>query len=138
MADGQLLDLKPGGHHFTNVLLHTIAVILLLIALYRITRALWRTTFMAAIFAIHPLHVELVAWIAERKDVLSAIFFMLTLIAYAAYTRKPSIGRYMTMSVLFACGLMVKPMLVSVSSAPGIRHHSGATASLCGARFGRC
>ena len=113
MADCQLFGLKPGGHHFTNVLLHTIAAVLLLIALYRITRALWRSAFVAAIFAIHPLHVESVAWIAERKDVLSAIFFMLTLIAYTAYARKPSIGRYVTISVLFACGLMAKPMLVS-------------------------
>jgi protein O-mannosyl-transferase len=114
MTDCQLFNLKPGRHHFTNVLLHMIAVILLLIAFYRMTGALWRSGFVAAMFAIHPLHVESVAWIAERKDILSAIFFMLTLIAYAAYTQKPSIGRYVTMSILFGLGLMSKPMLVSV------------------------
>jgi Flp pilus assembly protein TadD len=74
---------------------------------------LWLSAFVAAVFAIHPLRVESVAWIAERKDVLSGVFFMLTLIAYVAYTRKQSIGRYLTMSILFACGLMSKPMLVT-------------------------
>ncbi len=114
MLDCQLFDLKPGGHHFTNVLLHIFASILLLIALYQMTGAIWRSAFVAAIFAVHPLHVESVAWIAERKDVLSAVFFMLTLIAYGAYARKPSAGRYVTMSIFGACGVMSKPMLVSV------------------------
>jgi tetratricopeptide (TPR) repeat protein len=114
MLDCQLFDLKPGGHHFTNVLVHTIATILLLIALYQMTGAMWRSAFVAAVFAIHPLHVESVAWIAERKDVLSAVFFMLTLIAYVQWTRKQSVGRYVLMSILFAGGLMSKPMLVTV------------------------
>src|SRR5947207_2890511 len=114
MFDCQLYGLKPAGHHFTNVLLHTIAVLLLFLVLRDMTGALWRSAFVAALFAIHPLHVESVAWIAERKDVLSAVFFMLTLGAYVRYTRKRTLGRYVTMSILFACGLMSKPMLVTV------------------------
>src|SRR5205823_297890 len=113
MVDCQLFDLKPGGHHFTNVFLHTIATILLLIALYQMTDALWQSAFVAAVFAIHPLHVESVSWVAERKDVLSAVFFLLTLIAYVRWTRRQSAGRYVLMAILFACGLMSKPMLVT-------------------------
>src|SRR5438477_3911110 len=78
------------------------------------TGSIWRSAFVAAIFAIHPLHVESVAWISERKDVLSGLFFMLTLLAYFRYTRKPNIWRYLVMSILFACGLMSKPMLVTL------------------------
>src|SRR5881227_1223074 len=120
MLDCQLYGLKPGAHHFTNVLLHSIVAILLFLVLQRMTSGPsgtgsdWRSAFVAAIFAIHPLRVESVVWIAERKDVLSGFFFMLTLAAYLHYTRKPSIGRYLTMSILFACGLMSKPMLVSL------------------------
>src|SRR4029077_8188256 len=76
MLDCQLYGLKPAGHHFTNVLLHTIAVILLFLVLRQMTGALWRSALVAALFAVHPLHVESVAWISERKDVLSAVFFM--------------------------------------------------------------
>jgi len=96
------------------VLLHTIAVILLFLLLEEMTGNVWSSAFVAAIFAIHPLHVESVAWISERKDVLSAVFFMLTLLAYFYYTRKPGVGRYVTMSILFACGLLSKPMLVTL------------------------
>src|SRR6202030_4378529 len=92
---------------------HTAAVILLFLVLRQMTGALWPSAFVAALFAIHPLRVESVAWIEERKDVLSGVFFMLTLAAYAHYTRKPSAGRYVTMSILFACGLLSKPMLVT-------------------------
>jgi tetratricopeptide (TPR) repeat protein len=113
MIDCQIFDLKAGGHHFTNVLLHTIASLLLFLLLLLLTRAIWRSAFVAALFAIHPLRVESVAWIAERKDVLSAVFFFLTLIAYARYARTPTTGRYLTMSILFACGLLAKPMLVT-------------------------
>src|SRR4029077_4523676 len=77
------------------------------------TGGIWPSGFVAAVFAIHPLRVESVAWISERKDVLSGVFFMLTLIAYAAYTQKQTIGRYLTMSILCACGLMSKPMLIT-------------------------
>jgi hypothetical protein len=78
MLDCQLYGLKPAGHHFTNARLHTAAVILLFLVLRQMKETLWRSAFLAALFAVHPLHVESVAWISERKDVLSAVFFMLT------------------------------------------------------------
>jgi tetratricopeptide (TPR) repeat protein len=114
LLDCQLYGLHAGGHHLTNIILHTIAVVLLFFVLQQMTGAIWRSAFVAALFAIHPLHVESVAWISERKDVLSAVFFMLTLGAYVRYARSPSLGRYLTMSILFALGLMSKPMLVTV------------------------
>jgi len=114
MLDCQLFGLKAGGHHFVNVFLHTVAVLLLFLVLRATTGSIWRSAFVAAIFAIHPLRVESVAWISERKDVLSAVFFMLTLGAYARYARQPSLQRYVTMSIFFALGLMSKPMLVTV------------------------
>jgi tetratricopeptide (TPR) repeat protein len=114
MLDCQLHGLKAGWHHFSNVLLHALAVVLLFLALKQMTGALWRSAFVAAVFAVHPLHVESVTWIAERKDVLSAAFFMLTLLAYFHYTRAPSIGRYLTVALVVACGLMSKPMLVTL------------------------
>jgi tetratricopeptide (TPR) repeat protein len=113
MLDCQLYGLRARGHHFTNVVLHTGAAVLLFFVLRQMTATFWRSAFVAALFAIHPLHVESVAWIAERKDVLSGIFFMLTLGAYTRYARKPSIGRYIVMSIFLACGLMSKPMLVT-------------------------
>jgi len=114
MLDCQLYGLTAGWHHFTNVSLHALAVILLFVALQRMTGALWRSAFVAAVFAVHPLHVESVAWIAERKDVLSAVFFMLTLLAYFHYTRAPSMARYLVVTVMLALGLMSKPMLVTL------------------------
>ena len=120
MLDCQLFGLNAGGHHFTNVFLHTIAVVLLFLVLRQMTGgpsrtgSLWPSAFVAALFAIHPLHVESVAWISERKDVLSGVFFMLTLSAYVRYARQPSVARYIMMSILFACGLMSKPMLVTL------------------------
>jgi tetratricopeptide (TPR) repeat protein len=114
MLDYQVYGGNAGGHHFTNVLLHTIAVLLLFLVFAQMTGALWRSAFVAALFAIHPLHVESVAWVAERKDVLSGVFFMLTLGAYVRYVRRQTPGRYATMWILFACGLMSKPMLVTL------------------------
>ena len=114
MLDCQLHGLNAGWHHFTNVLLHCLAVVLLFVALERMTGALWRSAFVSAVFAVHPLHVESVAWIAERKDVLSAFFFMLTLVAYLYYTRSPSVGRYLTVALAVVLGLMSKPMLVTL------------------------
>ena len=114
MLDCQLYGLRAGWHHFTNVLLHTVAVILLFLALTKMTGAFWRSAFAAAVFAIHPLRVESVAWIAERKDVLSGVFFMLTLLAYMHYTRLPSVRRYLVVVFVLGCGLMSKPMLVTV------------------------
>ena len=114
MLDCQLHGLNAGWHHLTNVVLHCLAVVLLFVALARMTGALWRSVFVAAVFAVHPLHVESVAWIAERKDVLSAVFFTLTLLAYLHYTRSPSIGRYLVVALVIALGLMSKPMLVTL------------------------
>ena len=114
MLDCQLHGLNAGWHHFTNVLLHAIAVVLLFVALQQMTGALWRSAFVSAVFAVHPLHVESVAWIAERKDVMSAVFFMVTLLAYLNYTRAPSIGRYLTVALAVVLGLMSKPMLVTL------------------------
>ena len=103
MLDCQLFGLQPAGHHFTNVLLHAVVAILLFLALRRMTGALWPAAFAAAIFAIHPLRVESVAWVTERKDVLSGLFFMLTLLAYERYARQPwSLARYMAVVLLFA------------------------------------
>jgi tetratricopeptide (TPR) repeat protein len=114
MLDCQLYGLNAGGHHFTNVVLHTIAVLLLFRVLRETTGALWPSAFVAALFASHPLHVESVAWVSERKDVLSAVFFMLTLAAYVRYARAPSHGRYCIVATIFTLGLMSKPMLVTV------------------------
>jgi protein O-mannosyl-transferase len=113
MLDCQLYGLKAGGHHATNVLFHTIAVLLLFRVLQQMAGALWKSATVAALFAVHPLHVESVAWVSERKDVLSAVFFLLMLGAYYRYTRARSVTRYLTVAVLFVAGLMSKPMLVS-------------------------
>src|SRR5271154_4839136 len=115
MLDCQLYGLHPAGHHLTNVLLHTATVIVLFLVLRQMTGTLWRSAFVAAVFAIHPLRVESVAWVAERKDVLSGLFFMLTIGAYVRYARRPwSWGRYGLVLLLFAMGLMSKPMLVTL------------------------
>ena len=114
MLDSELFGLNPAGHHLTNVLLHTFAALLLFSVLSRITGSTWRSAFVAAIFAIHPLRVESVAWVAERKDVLSAFFFMLTLAAYTRYVARPSAPRYVAVLVVFCLGLMAKPMLVTL------------------------
>ena len=119
MLEFQFFGFNPGAFHFTNVFLHALATLLLFLLLQRMTSAsaartsTWRSAFVAAIFAIHPLRAESVVWIEERKDVLSGVFFMLTLAGYLHYTRKPSFGRYLTMSILFAAGLLSKPMLVT-------------------------
>ena len=115
MLDCQLYGLTPWGHHLTNVLLHAATAILLFLVLRRMTGDLWPSAFVAAVFAVHPLRVESVAWVAERKDVLSGLFFMLTLGAYLGYVRRPfSLARYLAVVVLFALGLMAKPMLVTL------------------------
>jgi len=115
MLDCQLYGLQAGGHHLTNILLHTATAILLFLVLRQMTGFLWRSAFVAAVFAIHPLRVESVAWVAERKDVLSAFFFMLTLGAYVRYVRRPpSKIRYGVMILLYALGLLSKNMLVTM------------------------
>jgi protein O-mannosyl-transferase len=114
MADCQAYGLWAGGHHITNVVLHAIATVFLFLILRRMTGSLWRSAFVAAVFAVHPLRAESVAWIAERKDVLSGVLFMLTLWAYVNYAARPSIGRYVAVAVLFVLGLLSKNMLVTL------------------------
>src|SRR5207302_2497431 len=114
MLDCSFYGVAPGGHHLTNVLLHVAATILLFLVFWSMTAALWRSALVAALFAIHPLHVESVAWIAERKDVLSGVFFMLTLGVYVQYARRSTVLRYVGVLVFFALGLMAKPMLVTL------------------------
>ena len=115
MLDCQLYGLKPGGHHLTNVLLHAAAAVLLFLALRRMTGAVWPSAWVAAVFAIHPLRVESVAWVAERKDVLSGLLFMLTVWFYARYAERPaSWVRYLSVVATFAIGLTAKPMLVTL------------------------
>jgi tetratricopeptide (TPR) repeat protein len=115
MLDCQLYGLNAGGHHLTNLLLHAATTIFLFLVLRRVTGHLWRSAFVAAVFAIHPLHVESVAWAAERKDVLSAFFFVLTIGAYIRYIAGPRLpGRYALILLLFVLGLMSKPMLVTL------------------------
>lgn len=114
MLDCQLYGINPWGHHLTNLCLHTATAIGLFLILQRLTAALWPSAFVAAIFAFHPLRVESVAWISERKDVLSALFFVLTVGAYLRYARAASpFGRYSLVILLFGIGLLCKPMLVT-------------------------
>jgi tetratricopeptide (TPR) repeat protein len=114
MLDVQLFGLNPGPHHLVNVLIHAATTVLLFLLLLRMTGAYWRSAFVAALFALHPLHVESVAWVAERKDVLSAFFFMVTLLLYARYVERPGPKRYLLTLSAFALGLMAKPMLVTL------------------------
>jgi tetratricopeptide (TPR) repeat protein len=113
-ADCQLYGLVAGGHHVTNLVLHAINAVLVLCVLYAMTGALWRSAFVAALFAVHPLNVESVAWVSERKNVLSTLFWLLTMWAYVGYARKPSLGRYASVALFLALGLMSKPMVVTL------------------------
>jgi tetratricopeptide (TPR) repeat protein len=112
--DIQLFGLHPAGHHLMSVAIHVAATIALFLVLSSMTGALWRSALVAALFALHPLHVESVAWIAERKDVLSGLFFILTLGAYTGYSRSPSASRYLLVLGLFALALMSKPIVVTL------------------------
>ncbi len=115
IVDYQLYGLWPGGHHLTNVLLHAATTIILFLVLRQMTNEIWPSALVAALFAVHPLHVESVAWVAERKDVLSGLFFVLTLAAYQGYIHRPSsIVRYLLLLLCFALGLLSKPMLVTL------------------------
>ena len=113
MFDYQLYGLNAGGYHLTNLILHILSALLLFWLFNRMTGTIWRSAFVAALFALHPLHVESVAWISERKDVLSVFFWMLTLCLYVYYTEKPVIKRYLPVVFFFACGLMSKPLVVT-------------------------
>jgi tetratricopeptide (TPR) repeat protein len=112
--DCEVFGLAPSGHHLVSVGLHALNAVLLLLALHLMTGALWRSAMVAALFALHPLHVESVAWAAERKDVLSTLFWMLTLLAYARHVARPTTATRVLVPVLFALGLMAKPMLVTL------------------------
>lgn len=114
MVDYSVFGAKPMGHHLISLLLHILNAVLLLLVLRRLTGSLWKSAFVAALFALHPLHVESVAWAAERKDVLSATFWFLTMGAYALYAEKPGLKRYLPVVGLYALGLMAKPMLVTL------------------------
>jgi Tfp pilus assembly protein PilF len=114
MLDVQLFGLQPQWHHLTNLLFHIANTLLLFFVLYRMTKAHWESAFVAALFALHPLHVESVAWVSERKDVLSTFFWILTMGAYCYYVEHPKLQRYLLVVVFFALGLMAKPMLVTL------------------------
>ncbi len=114
MVDVQFFGLKPAGHHLVNVALHTANALLLFLLLTRMTAEVWQSFAVSILFAVHPQHVESVAWIAERKDLLSGLFFFLTLLAWQGYLRNPSLSRYLGTLALFGLGLMAKPMLVTL------------------------
>ncbi len=114
MVDCELFGLNAGPHHIVNVLFHLANTVLLFWVLFRMTGGLWPSAFVAALFALHPLHVESVVWITERKDVLSTLFWILTMWAYLRYTERKCAGRYVLVVLVFALGLMAKPMLVTL------------------------
>ena len=114
LLDYQLYGMNAGGFHLTNLFLHMLNTLLLFAALRRMTGRLWRSALVAALFALHPLHVESVAWVTERKDVLSSLFWMLTLLNYARYVERPGMWRYFTVFLGIVFGLMAKPMLVTL------------------------
>jgi len=114
MLDCQLFGLDPRWHHFSNLGFHVLNTLLLLLFLARVTGSLWPSAMVAALFALHPLHVESVAWAAERKDVLSTFFWLLTMWAYVWYLDRPNLKRYSLVLLAFALGLMAKPMLVTL------------------------
>lgn len=114
VLDYEIFGLNPRGFLMTNLLLHTLNALFLFLALKRMTGSLWQSAFVATLFAIHPLNVESVAWVVERKNVLSTFFWMLTMLSYVYYSERPSLSRYLLTLLLFALGLMAKPMLVTL------------------------
>jgi len=114
MLDVQLFGLNAGWHHVTNLILHIANTILLFLVFYRMTKGLWQSALVAALFALHPLHVESVAWASERKDVLSALFWILTIGAYSYYTERRALWRYLLTLLFFTLGIMSKPMVVTL------------------------
>ncbi len=113
LIDSQIFGMHAGGFHFVNILLHAASAVLLFLVLYRMTGHTWRCAVVAAIFAVHPLHVESVAWVAERKDVLSTFLEMLALLFYVRYAEHPTVKRYLLIALAFTLGVMSKPMLVT-------------------------
>jgi len=114
MLDVQLFGLNPGAHHLVNAAFHATNTVLLFLMLRSLTGALWRSAFVALLFGVHPLHVESVAWISERKDLLSSLFWVLATWRYAAFTRRPGKAPYLSALGLFALGLLTKPMIVTL------------------------
>lgn len=114
IADVQLYGMNAGGHHLTSVAIHTTSALLVFLLFFRLTGAIWQSAFAAAMFALHPLHVESVAWIAERKDVLSALFCFLTLVFYSEYVSRRKTSLYIISLLSFLLGLMSKSMLVTL------------------------
>ena len=114
MADVQMFGLEAGWHHRMNVVIHALNAVLLCLVLTGMTGAMWRSAMVAALFAVHPVHVESVAWAAERKDVLSTFFWLLTMGLYAGYVRRPGGWRYLGVTLSFVLGLLSKPMLVTL------------------------
>jgi hypothetical protein len=114
MLDSQFFGPSSATFHLMNLFYHLLTVLLLFMVLKKMTGAVWRSAFVAAAFALHPLRVESVAWISERKDVLSGVFWMLTMLAYIRYTQRPSIRRYLPVALALTLGLMAKPMLVTL------------------------
>ena len=114
MRDWRLFGPNAGGHHLTNLIFHIANTLLLFIVLKQMTHTLWPSAFVAALFALHPLHVESVAWVSERKDVLSTFFWILTMWAYIRFVSRPGITRYLLVVLFFALGLMSKPMLITL------------------------
>jgi len=110
----ELFGLEPWGHHMVNLMIHIMNALLLFWTLRRMTGTLWKSGFVAALFAIHPLHVESVAWVTERKDVLSTLFWILTIWVYAFYTKRPKFHRYLLVALTFSLGLMSKPMVMTL------------------------
>jgi len=114
MLDCELYGLNPTGHHWTNVQFHIVNTLLLFLILFKMTGAIWQSAFVAALFAVHPLHVESVAWVSERKDVLSTFFGLLSIAAYCRYVKKSSVKYYLLVIIFLSLGLMAKPMLVTI------------------------
>ena len=114
MMDCQLFGINAGAHHLMNLLFHIVNVVLLFLVFYFMTDSPWRSAFVAALFALHPINVDSVAWISERKNLLSTTFWMLTMLAYIQYARKPSILRYLSVFGALVLGLLSKPMLVTL------------------------
>src|SRR5206468_5292447 len=112
--DYEMYGLHPRGYHLTSLFLHVANTLLVFLVLHRLTGALWRSTAVAALFGLHPLHVESVAWVAERKDVLSGFFWLLSMAAYARFVRLGTLTSYALVAVLFAAALLSKPMAITL------------------------
>ena len=114
MVDCEFFGVEPAGHHFANLFYHILNSVLLLVVLRRLTGNLWPAAFIAAVFALHPLNVESVAWASERKNTLSTLFFLLTILAYTNYIKTGRLKQYLPVLLFFGLGLMAKQMIVTL------------------------